>query len=261
MSLPAEKATALVIRVVDFSESSGVVTLFTREAGKLGALAKGSRKPKGPFESALDLLSYCRVVYLPKPSGQLELLTEAKLERRFRPWSGELPRLYAAYYFAELLNHLTQEHDPHPELFDITIATLEALARHAQGATSAWVLRWELALLRTTGHLPALSECAECGAALPESGRVAFGLQTGGVMCAECRVGQRHLVSVNVRVPRIMQQFVWAGDSQRTEFLHWKELVIPASDFGEIRGVMNHSLAQLLGERPRLHHWMQGITH
>ncbi len=83
--MSSEKATALVLKVVEFSETSSVVTLFTREFGKIHALAKGARRPKGPFESALDLLALCRIVFLRKSSGALDLLTEAKLERRFRP--------------------------------------------------------------------------------------------------------------------------------------------------------------------------------
>ena len=95
-----------------------MVTLFTREFGKIRALAKGARRPKGPFESALDLLGLCRIVFLRKSSDALDLLTEAKLERRFRPPGGNLSNLYAAYYVAELLNELTDDYDPHPELFD-----------------------------------------------------------------------------------------------------------------------------------------------
>ena len=106
------------MRLVDFSETSSVVTLFTREFGKVQALAKGGRRPKGPFESALDLLALCRIVFLRKSSDALDLLTEAKLERRFRPPAGSLPALYAGYYMAELLGKLTDNYDPHPELFD-----------------------------------------------------------------------------------------------------------------------------------------------
>ncbi len=81
--MSSEKTLAIVVRVVEFSESSCVVTLFTRDFGKVGALAKGARRPKSSFESALDLLAVCRIVFLHKSSDTLDLLTEAKLERRF----------------------------------------------------------------------------------------------------------------------------------------------------------------------------------
>ena len=93
--MSSEKSWAVVIRVVDFSESSCIVTLFTEGFGKISALAKGARRPKGPFEAAIDLLAVCRVVFLHKSSEALDLLTEAKLERRFRAASKSLSRLYA----------------------------------------------------------------------------------------------------------------------------------------------------------------------
>ena len=96
-----EKTDAIVIRLVDFSETSCVVTLFSRHFGKIAALAKGARRPKGPFDSALDLLTVCRIVFLHKSSDALDLLTEAKMVRRFRSASRSLPHLYAAYYIAE----------------------------------------------------------------------------------------------------------------------------------------------------------------
>ena len=162
----SEKATALVLRVVEFSETSSVVTLFTREFGKIHGLAKGARRPKGPFESALDLLGLCRIVFLRKSPGALDLLTEAKLLKRFRPCGRELSSLYAGYYVAELLNELTDDYDPHPELFDEAVAMLAGLAAGegaAGDAVATLIARFELVTLNLLGHLPSLEQCVECG--------------------------------------------------------------------------------------------------
>ena len=56
-----EKSEAIVLRVVPWSETSMVVTLFTRDFGKLSAIARGARRLKSPFESALDLLAKSQV--------------------------------------------------------------------------------------------------------------------------------------------------------------------------------------------------------
>src|SRR4029077_5442289 len=160
--MSSEKATALVLKVVEFSEISSIVTLFTREFGKVRGLAKGARRPKGPFESALDLLALCRIVFLRKSSDALDLLTEAKLERRFRAADRDLSSLYAGYYVAELLNELTDDADPHPELFDAASDTLLALAG-GRSTVLALVVRFELLALRLLGHLPSLDACVECG--------------------------------------------------------------------------------------------------
>ena len=138
--MSSEKASALVLRVTEFSETSSIVTLFTREFGKVRGLAKGARRPKGAFESALDLLALCRIVFLRKSSDSLDLLTEAKLERRFRPPPGNLAALYAGYYVAELLNELTDVGDPHPDLFDAADRALAALGQACAGTAAGTAL-------------------------------------------------------------------------------------------------------------------------
>ena len=179
--MSSEKASALVLRTIDFSETSLVVWLFTREFGKIGALAKGARRLKNPFESALDVLTLCRIVFLHKSSEALDLVTEAKLLRRFRPTGRNLAGLYAGYYVAELLGDLTDENDPHPELFDLADETLAALA--AGEVVHRRLARFELGALRFLGHSPALDQCAECGTKIDLTGRIAFGGIHGGALC------------------------------------------------------------------------------
>lgn len=187
----SEKAEAIVIRQVDFSESSRVVTFFSREFGKFAALAKGARRLKGPFEAALDLLSRCRVVFIRKSSGALSLLTEARLMARFRPEPAELPRVYGGYYVAELLNGLTEDFDPAPVLYDITVETLEALSLPESHPTSILV-QFEVLLLREIGLLPNLFECSVCGEPAVTSPsrsdrQFAHWVTQGGLLCAACR--------------------------------------------------------------------------
>ena len=73
------------------------------------------------------MLTHCRIVFLRKSSGSLDLLTEAQVVRRFPRLRSDLAALYAAYYVAELLEAMTEEHDPHPLLFDAALEMLEAL--------------------------------------------------------------------------------------------------------------------------------------
>src|SRR5205823_11287186 len=94
-SMAAEKALALVVRGTDWSETSRITTLFTREYGKVRALAKGGRRLKSNFDCAFDLLSVCRVVFLRKASGGLDLLTEARLEEQFPILRHQLTALHA----------------------------------------------------------------------------------------------------------------------------------------------------------------------
>jgi DNA repair protein RecO (recombination protein O) len=243
----SEKTLAIVLRLVEFSETSCVVTLYTREFGKVGALAKGARRPKSPFESALDLLALCRIVFLHKSSDALDLLTEAKLERRFRAARKDLSHLYAGYYVAELLDALTDEDDPHPDLFDAAERTLAALDNQAELAPL--VLRFELTALRVLGHLPSLENCAGCGAPVATDGRVAFGQLAGGVLCSHCRVGQRQVVSVSGPVIDALRVFARSDET-------WQSADLAPRWRGELRGVMNQYLANLMGRRPKMHSYL-----
>src|SRR5207244_7751092 len=126
--MPAEKATALVLRTSDWSETSRIATLWTREFGKVRVLAKGGRRLRSNFETALDLLTVCSIVLLRKSSGSLDLLTEARVLQRFPRLRTDLPALYAGYYLAELLADWTADYDPHPVLFAEALDALQGLA-------------------------------------------------------------------------------------------------------------------------------------
>ncbi len=245
--MASEQTRAIVLKVVEFSETSCVLTLFTEHFGKVGALAKGARRPKGPFEGALDLLALVRIVFLRKSSEALDLLTEAKLERRFRSSERELSRLYAGYYVAELLSELTDNGDPHPELFALADETLLALDGGRPIAPA--VLRFEVQALRLLGHLPSLDECVGCGQPVPDEPRTPFALVAGGVLCGKCRPGQRQVVSITSSGLATLRRFAEPdGD--------WDALTIDDKVRGELRGVWNNYLAHLIGHKPRMHEYL-----
>ncbi|HEV3021719.1 MAG TPA: DNA repair protein RecO C-terminal domain-containing protein, partial [Pirellulales bacterium] len=140
-------------------------------------------------------------------------------------------------------------------LFDEAGETLLALAG-GNGPVASVVLRFELAALRTLGHLPSLADCVECGRSLTAedagsaSGRVAFGVVAGGVLCGRCRPGKKQVVSVNVATLRTLMRFANPADDT------WRRSMIDRSTRGELRGVMNQYLCHLLGRQPRMHGYL-----
>jgi len=240
--MSTEKATAIVVRTTDWSETSRIATLWTREFGKVRVLAKGGRRLKSNFESALDLLTLCSIVLLRKSSGTLDLLTEARVVERFSPLRQHLPALYAGYYVAELLGEGTEDYDPHPALFDEAVATLGELGT-AGTATGARLARFELVLLRELGYSPALAECAGCGN--PVAGaELAFSAAAGGVLCRPCQTGQRQL--------RPLSRGAWESLCElATDPEAWRTL-LDSGVRGEIRQVLNDYVTYWWGRRPRL---------
>lgn len=240
--MSTEKSPAIVIRSVDFSESSRVVTLFTRNFGKVAGLAKGAKRLKGPFEAGLDLLAQCEVVFIRKSSSGLDILTESKLQRRFQPRPGDLGSLYAGYYIAELLDALSEEYDPHPLLFDESVTALERLA--GESPLNLSVLRFELVILREIGQLPAFDVCLSCGEEVGKVGRYGFLVSQGSLICQNCfgEEPPRHLISAGTAA--LFQEL--AGEAQPAA-----NLVIAPPHMRETRAAVNASIAHILGRRPK----------
>jgi DNA repair protein RecO (recombination protein O) len=243
--VPANRSLALVVRTVEVFETSLVVTLFTRELGKISALAKGARRLKSSFQGGLDLLGVSDIVLLPKSSESLDLLTEAAPLERFASLRRDLAARYAGYYIAELLTDLTDYHDPHPKLFDAATITLRHLGD--AGLRPRRVLRFELACLRELGLMPALDQCAHCGEPVDTRGDVAFGLATGGVICPACRPGQPHVTTLSSTTLGAIRALASPGSG-------WRDLEFEprAKGLAAVHQTVGAVISHALGRRPKV---------
>jgi DNA repair protein RecO (recombination protein O) len=242
--MPTEKATALVLRTTDWSESSRIATLFSRELGKLRALARGGRRLKSSFDNGLDLLTLCDIVLIRKTSGGLDLLTEAAVVRRFPQLQRDLSALYAGYYVAELLADWTEEADPHPALFDEALQTLHDLG---EGPAGQRVLRFETVLLAELGYTPVLDHCAGCERPLPAAG-LAFCAEAGGVLCPRCQSGPGERRKLSMKAIEGMRALATS---------RWRE---PLDDVvrAELRGLMGGTITHIRGKPPKLLPYLGG---
>lgn len=242
--MSTEKTDALVIRLADFSESSRVVTLFTREFGKVAGLAKGAKRLRGPFEAALDLLSECRVVFIRKSSGGLDLLTEAQLIKRFAPAGKDLNALYGGYYVAELLNGLTEEHDPHPELYEAAIATLAALA--TAGDARIAILQFELTLLREIGRLPDFDACSVCQRPIVVGDAARYWVSQGGLICSDCGRPEYQHTEIHAGTIALLRRLIEA------DAVVAARLSITPPQFRQLRHILTAAISHSLERRPKM---------
>ncbi len=250
--MPAEKALALVVRTTDWSETSRIATLWTRELGKVRVLAKGGRRLKSNFEIALDLLTVCSIVFIRKSSGGLDLLTEAQVAERFPALRTNLQALYAGYYVAELLADWTEDYDPHPGLFDAAIAALRDFGQ-AGTSTALRLAAFELALLRELGYSPVLDACAACRRPLPEKETgLAFDPAIGGLLCRDCQPSHKNRLAIGVEARRRLRELSGPGES-------WREASKPALR-AELRRVLGHYVTWLMGRRPRLLPYVNNLS-
>lgn len=159
---PARAATALsayVLHHYDWSESSLILDLYTREQGRLAVAAKGAKRPH----------SQLRAVLLPFQRLQVSLGRQADAEGanevqtlRHAEWGGGAAMLtgaalFSGFYLNELLMKLLARHDAHAALFDAYAATLPALTDPDDTRVQAALRAFELTLLREVGLLPELN--------------------------------------------------------------------------------------------------------
>ncbi len=149
---------SFVLHSYDWSESSLILDLFTRERGRIAVAAKGAKRPYSQLRSVL--LPFQRLqVHL----GRVAAAAEARDIENLRSadWAGGAAMLtgaalFSGFYVNELLMKLLARQDPHPALFDAYAATLPLLAASDQAAETA-LRAFELVLLKETGVLPDLS--------------------------------------------------------------------------------------------------------
>ena len=179
---------AYVLHRWDWSETSLIVELFSRERGRVVVVAKGAKRPTSNFRAVLLPYHPVQVMLSKTPAdGHSEVHGLRSAE-----WLGGqafLPPalLFSGFYANELLMKLLAREDPHPALFDAYAGTLTLLAA---GADEAPVLRaFELLLLRETGVLPDLASDTLRATALRPDARYALQPQTGLVPSAEGLAG------------------------------------------------------------------------
>ncbi len=183
------KDTAICIRATDFSETSQILTLFTRRSGKISVIAKGSKRPKSAFDGPIEVFSSGKIVFSDSTKEKLATLTEfqqqpafrflisscqSKIENRKSKIYSSLFALNCCLFATELLNNLTDDYDPHPKLFDSFLQFLQNTHERRASAdrravqsiehrdTLSLLILFQLSLLKEVGLQPILNACANC---------------------------------------------------------------------------------------------------
>ena len=186
--MPVLRDEAVVLKRLDYSETSQVLVLFARARGKVRALAKGiKRSTKTRFAAGVDLLELGSVALSSRRthSDALATLTEWKQQTSFAGLRETLPRLYSAQYAAETTAHLTEDWDPHEALFEALVGCLRGLAEADR--TLPVVVTYQRALLTEIGSYPEFGGCVLCGRATELTHFSSF---EGGMICRHCEPAQ-----------------------------------------------------------------------
>ncbi len=181
------KDQAIVLRRLDYSETSQVLAFFTREHGQRRLIAKGvKRGTKKRFAVGIDLLEQGEVVFWHRPQSESSLgtLTEWRQSELFLGLRSSLDRWYAGQYAAEITAGMTQEADPHPELYEALSGTLGRLS--GGGDVLGELVVFQGVVLHSAGLWPDLTRCVMCDRPAPAGRAGYFSAQQGGLVCRSC---------------------------------------------------------------------------
>jgi DNA repair protein RecO (recombination protein O) len=176
-----KESEAVVLRTYPLREADLLVTLFTRNEGKVRGVARSAKKSRRRFGGALEPLTLVRAFYEDRERQELARLDAFEVLES--PLASEVsyPRAVALGHIAELLDELLPDREANDAVFRLTLSVLSRLRE-----PEIWmpVTYFELWMTRLVGFLPDFSECMACGRALNGS-RAYFHALADGLMCPE----------------------------------------------------------------------------
>ena len=175
---------AIVLHAFNYSESSRIVRLATRDAGLVSVVARGARRPKNAF-GVLDLFTHGVAQISVKPNRDLHNLTAFDLTRSRVSLGSALPRFMAAAMVTELVLRFGHEESAR-DLFAPLAAGLDLLECDLENDAMDVAMRAAWQLVAAMGFSPAVDDCANCHAPIDAEAAAVFDMRAGGVLCSNC---------------------------------------------------------------------------
>ncbi len=185
--MPQEKTEGVVLRSVDFSETSRIVTFLSPNRGRLACLVKGARRRNSPTGPLLDTLNRVELVCYWKDGRTVQQLGEVTLIDSYPGVKRDFAKATYAAFPLELAYKTARENEPSEALYAALVLGLEGLDGWPGDAKGH--MCWQaLRLLTAAGFAPELGHCIDCGRPVDETPGFAW---RGGVTCRACPSDRR----------------------------------------------------------------------
>ena len=206
------RVDAVVLRHSDLGEADRLLTVFTRQLGKMRVIAKGARKIASRKAGHIEPFTHVRMQL--SKGRDMFILTQADTTDAYLPLREDLILTSQAAYVLELLDRFSYEDESESSsTFRLLTDTLSRLASKAD----PWlVLRYyEMRLLDHVGFRPQLFECANCGRAIQPEDQF-FSFTAGGVICPRCAQGLKHLHEISIEALKYLRHFQRSSYTEAT---------------------------------------------
>jgi DNA repair protein RecO (recombination protein O) len=232
------RTEAVIMRRMDLGEADRIVTLYTRDYGKVKAVAKGVRKPTSHKAGHLEL--FTRVDVLVARGQSLDVLSQAEMIEAYQDLRTDLMHTVYALHFIELLDAFTEEGDASRPLFDLACEGLTWLSQTKNLKLTARY--YELHLLELVGYRPELFWCVIGGERIQPQDQF-FSPIEGGVICPRCAEEHPRAYRISLNALKVLRYL------QTRPFDAVEQLGISAPVQKEIERLLFETLGTILERR------------
>lgn len=176
--------TGIILKRRDFGEADRLYSIYTREHGKIEAIAQGARKIRSKLAAHLEPLTFGEFMFA--NGRRIERLIQARAQESFSVLKNNLPRLGQANFIADVLDNLTKQGVRDWRVFNLLQESLVLL--NGQAETTGLEQCFVIKLLQLLGFELILDHCVGCKKELAPSSVVTINPLKGGVLCANCRM-------------------------------------------------------------------------
>lgn len=222
MNLAILKTEAVILKGWRFRETSKILSIYTKDRGKLRVIVKGAMGPKSKFKGCLETLSHIHIVYYHKATRDLQLISQVDLRDPHLYLLGNFERTTLSMAIAELVEKGVVGEEPFPQIFNLLVRSLDALNR-GSGFLEGYVWYFESHFIDLMGYKPTWDCCLECKNSLGLEGGF-FQPESGGLLCNQCGRGNKGGLNIS---------------SETLEILYW----IQKAELGDA-GFLNPSNSQ-----------------
>jgi len=174
------KVEGIVIRSMDYGEGNKIITLFSKEAGKVSVMVRGAKKLKSRHSAAAQLFTYGEYVFY--KSGQMGTLNHAEIVQSHHILREDLRMAAYCSYVSELTDRMLDDSETNLFLFEQCKAAFQAMADGKDPEIIVHI--YEMKMLAFAGYMPELEQCVSCG---EPSEEMVFSVSMGGILCGSCK--------------------------------------------------------------------------
>ena len=192
------KTEAVVLSKLNYGDTSLIVSLFTKEQGRISAILKGARNPKAKAGMKVDPLNYLEVVFYNKDTRDLQIISSADLMEHYAGIKEDLEKLKYAHSVIELIKKLTPEHEQNIRLFNGTVRIL-SLFESSYEPPNLIFARFFLFFLHEIGYQVQLEKCISCGRTDLDGMNLSYNFDTG-LLCDRCKAEYLESFAINLEL-------------------------------------------------------------